>query len=135
VKARGPERGQTAGGDFKRRTLRVVFWSLAATLLFNSLLGDMGLVQGIRQRRAAARLRTEVAALRVQNTALTSDIRELREEPYRIETIAREELGLSRPGEIIFLFKQDGLPTTEEDDGVPQPTPPRAEPRTTRVAP
>jgi len=88
-----------------RQGLRLLFWILAGTLAFNSLFGDMGLVQGFRQRHAAARLRREVELLRQQNSRLVTDIKELRQDPYRIEAIAREELGLSRPGEIIFLFQ------------------------------
>jgi cell division protein FtsB len=65
----------------------------------------MGLVQGMRQRRAAARLRAEVRALRAENVRLTSEIDALKRDPYRIEAIAREQLNLSRPGEILFLFQ------------------------------
>ena len=100
-----------------RQGLRLLFWILAGTLAFNSLFGDMGLVQGFRQRHAAARLRREVEALRRENSRLVTDIKELRQDPYRIEAIAREELGLSRPGEIIFLF-QDYDP-----GGAPGPAP------------
>jgi len=52
---------------------------------------DMGLVQGFRQRRAAARLRREVEVLRQENARLVTDIKELRQDPYRIEAIARPE--------------------------------------------
>jgi cell division protein FtsB len=94
--------GRTA---FTRRALSTVFWFATLSLLFNALLGDMGLIQGLRQRREMTRLRQEVGALRQNNERLLADIKELRHDPYRIETIAREELGLTRPGEILFLFQ------------------------------
>jgi cell division protein FtsB len=104
-----------------RKLLRGLFWFLAVSLAFNSLFGDMGVIQGLRQRGLLGRLRREVADLRQQNARLIADIQSLRQDPYRIETIAREELGLSRPGEIIFLFQgpdaSPALPGAPESPG------------------
>ncbi len=97
-----------ATAELKKRTLRTIFWFLAAVLLFNLFLGEMGVIEGIRLRRTAARLEGEVRAMQAENEALDAEIGELRENPYRIEAIARQELGLSRPGEIIFLFPSVG---------------------------
>ncbi|MFQ5878040.1 MAG: septum formation initiator family protein [Acidobacteriota bacterium] len=92
----------------RRKALRTAFWFLASVLLFNALFGDMGLIQGLRQRRTAARLRAQVEALRAENAELRAEIEALgRESSYRIEAIAREDLGLSRPGEIVFLFQDE----------------------------
>ncbi len=95
--------------DLRRKALVLLFWFIALSLLFNSLFGDMGLIQGFRQRRQVRRTRAEVTALHAENDRLITEIQALRHDPYRIETIAREEFGLSRPGEIIFLF-QDSRP-------------------------
>ncbi|OLD66447.1 MAG: hypothetical protein AUI52_04185 [Acidobacteria bacterium 13_1_40CM_2_68_10] len=92
--------------DLRRKALLVLFWFVALSLLFNSLFGDMGLIQGYRQRHLVARLQQEVRTLRQGNDRLAGDISDLRHDPYRIEQIAREELGLSRPGEILFLFQE-----------------------------
>ena len=92
----------------RARLLRYVFWFLAASLLFNLIFGDMGIVEGLRERALACRLRGEVATLRAENDALATDIRALHTDPFRVESIAREQLGLARPGEIIFLFTADG---------------------------
>jgi len=88
----------------RRRAARAGFWVVAGVLLLNLLFGDMGVLAGIRQRRATSQLQSEVASLQVEHDALASDIQALNSNPFRIETIAREELGLARPGEIIFLF-------------------------------
>jgi cell division protein FtsB len=103
-----PIPGAAPPSDLSRRALQVLFWSVALSLGFNALFGDMGLIQGARQRRLAARLEQEVATVRAANETALAEIRALRLDPYRIETIAREELGLSRPGEIIFLFNGPG---------------------------
>jgi cell division protein FtsB len=101
----GDPRGRPQGvPPLARRTVRAVFWFLALSLLFNSLFGDMGLVERFRQKRVLAKLSREVASLRAENARLVTDIDDLRRDPYRIEAIAREELGLVKPGEIVFLF-------------------------------
>jgi cell division protein FtsB len=101
--------------DLRRKALLVLFWFLALSLLFNSLFGDMGLIQGYRQRQLLARLHVEVATLHQVNDRLAADIADLRHDPYRIEQIAREELGLSRPGEILFLFQEPEPDATPSD--------------------
>ena len=88
----------------RARAVRSGIWLLAGLLLFNLIFGDMGIVAGLRQRHAAARLRREVASLQAENDALLADVHALKTNPFRIESIAREQLGLARPGEIIFLF-------------------------------
>jgi len=100
-----PSRSVAPPSDLRRIGLRILFWFIALSLLFNSLFGDMGLIQGFRQRSTRARLGSEVAALRQQNAILATDIEALKRDPYRIEIVAREDLGLSRPGEILFLFQ------------------------------
>ena len=100
---------QAAPVDLRRKALVVLFWFIALSLLFNSLFGDMGLIQGHRQRRLLARLQGEVLTLRKANDRLAGDIDDLKHDPYRIEQIAREDLGLGRPGEILFLF-EDTIP-------------------------
>jgi cell division protein FtsB len=105
--------GQPGAFGLRRSALRTIFWFLAASLLFNAFFGDMGIVQALRQRRAAAHVRRQVRDLLSANQTLRADIEELRRNPYRIEAIAREDLGLSRPGEIIFIFQD----ATEGEEG------------------
>jgi len=93
----------------RARALRWCFGGLVVLLLFNLLFGDMGIIEGIRQRAAAARLRVDLRTLEDENAALAAEVKALGSDPFRIEAIAREELGLARPGEIIFLF-----PTAKE---------------------
>lgn len=100
--------------EFRRRFLRTVYWFLAVSVLFNLVFGEMGLIQGFRQRAKAHRIEREVEALQASNATLVNEIDDLRHNPYRIETIARQELGLCRPGEIIFLF-----PDGESNDEAP----------------
>jgi len=43
--------------------------------------------------------------LKQENAGLREQIRRLREDPEAIEAIARQDLGLMRPGEILVIVK------------------------------
>ena len=88
----------------RARALRSAVWVLAGLLLFNLIFGEMGIIAGLRQRHTMALLRREVAEHRQTTGALMDEVRALKTDPFRIESIARDQLGLARPGEIVFLF-------------------------------
>jgi cell division protein FtsB len=117
----------TADPAARARALRWTFGVIVALLLFNLVFGDMGVIQGIRQRHAVSILRGELREAETENASLEAEVKALGTDPFRIETIAREELGLARPGEIIFLF-----PTSK--DGVNNAAAPSA-PRAAAPAP
>ena len=86
------------------------FWShamlfLASILLVNGLFGERGLMQSIRARRALAETARDLARLRHDNAGLRDRARRLRSDPATIESVAREELGLMRAGEIVVTVK------------------------------
>jgi cell division protein FtsB len=56
----------------------------------------------MRQARHDARaLAADITALRAENAALRSRVERLRTDPATIEGVARETLGLVRPGELL----------------------------------
>jgi cell division protein FtsB len=80
-------------------------------LVVGSLFGDRGILQLMAQRQRALDLAREVEEIRADNVRLASEIHALRTDPRAIERIAREELGLARPGETVFLVKDVVVPT------------------------
>ena len=70
-----------------------------------SAVGDRGVVRLYRLIRTRADIAHEIARLREVNGHLAEEVRALREDPSRIEGIARDELGLVRPGEIVYDFR------------------------------
>jgi len=76
-------------------------------LLVGSLFGDRGILQLISQRERADALAREIEQLRADNSRLAADIGALRHDPAAIERIAREELGLARPGETVFAIREE----------------------------
>jgi cell division protein FtsB len=76
-------------------------------LVVGSLFGDRGLLQLVSQRERADALAREIEQLRADNSRLAADIRALRQDPAAIERLAREELGLARPGETVFVIREE----------------------------
>jgi cell division protein FtsB len=89
----------------RRRLLNYILGLVTVVLVVDALVGDKGLIETMRARRQFADLTASLAVLRQQNTQLRDDIRRLKEDPGTIESIAREELGLMRPGEVLFVVR------------------------------
>ena len=89
----------------KAATLFCVILVLA--LAVGSLFGDRGILQLVHQKERAARLAEELDELRAENLRLAGEIQSLRTDPRAIERLAREELGLARPGETVFLIRDE----------------------------
>lgn len=87
-----------------RRRLRVVG---AAVLLLGifAAVGERGIIRLYRLARTRADLALEIGRLNEANQQLAEQARALREDPSRLEAIARDELGLVRPGESIYDFR------------------------------
>ncbi len=59
-----------------------------------------------RFRKEILRLEKEIAMLRETNESLRSEIKALKEDPFYIEKTARDHLGLTKPGEIIYHIRR-----------------------------
>lgn len=81
-------------------------------LVAAAVLGDNGALQLWRLKSEVETLHKEVQALEAENDRLTQAITELRDDPSVLERIAREELGLVRPGERVLRFPR----TPRSDD-------------------
>jgi len=79
-------------------------------LVVGSLFGDRGILQVMTQRQRALELAREIEGIRGENARLAAEIHALRTDPRAIERIAREQLGLARPGETVFLIRDADAP-------------------------
>jgi cell division protein FtsB len=61
----------------------------------------------MRARRQYEQLARSLEDLKRENARLRDEARRLREDPTAIESLAREELGLVRPGEVVFILKDE----------------------------
>jgi len=107
LRLRDDRRRNEAGLRKKAVTLFGVILLIA--LVVGSLFGDRGILQLVSQRERAEALAREIDEMREQNRRLAQEIRALQTDPRAIERLAREELGLARPGEKVFVIRdQEG---------------------------
>ena len=78
---------------------------IACVLLLDALLGEQGLAQTLRARHERRTAAAALARLRDENAGLREQIRRLQEDPAAIEAVARRDLGLIRPGEVLVVVK------------------------------
>jgi cell division protein FtsB len=104
--ARRDERGRSDVGLRKKAAALGSIIALIA-LLVGSLFGDRGILHLVAQRERAESLKREIDELRTENARLAEEIAALKTDPRAIERLAREELGLVRPGETVFLIHED----------------------------
>ena len=76
-------------------------------LAVGAFFGDRGVLHLMQQKERAVILQAEIEELRSENAMLAEEIRALRSDPRAIERLAREELGLARAGETVFLVRDD----------------------------
>lgn len=73
-------------------------------MMYLTIWGEQGLVTVQAKQQETVRMIREIEALEHENARLSRDIQRLRDDKAYIERIAREELGLVRPGELVFEF-------------------------------
>ena len=87
-----------------RRTFQVLFVFVGSVLIANAIVGDRGLIATRAARRDSERLASHITMLRSENARPRKDSHRLRTDAAAIEAVARDEFGLLRPGEIVFLL-------------------------------
>lgn len=73
-------------------------------MTFLAIYGDQGW-RGIKRfQQEINKLQKRIELLQQENQSLAEEIQKLRTEPYYTEKIAREELGMVKPGEKVFII-------------------------------
>ena len=92
-----------------RKLHRRIVWGVGAVVSFYLLVplivGDMGLVKYFEMRRTHHQLQQEIQRVSDENKEIEDEIHALRSDPVKIEQLARERLGLVRPGETVYQFE------------------------------
>lgn len=86
---------------------------LAVYLLASFILGEMGLVKYYRMKAQYQALNEDIAELKQDNAKLLKEVRLLKTDPACIERIARDKLGLARPGEIVYYYGESQVVKSE----------------------
>lgn len=91
--------------DFWRRNLNWFLVAGLSLLLLQDVFGTHGLVAMRRSQKEAERTQKEINQINEENRQLEGRVKSLKTDPQTIERIAREEMGLARPGEYIFKIQ------------------------------
>jgi len=110
--------------QFSAFVRRNVVWFLVAgltLLVLQDIFGTHGVLAMRRSQQQAADIQKEIDQLNQENQKLQDRVKSLKSDPAAIERIAREEIGLARPGEYIFK-----IPQKPADSQAAAPSPPAA---------
>ncbi len=88
-----------------RRLLRHGLIFFTFVIVVDAIAGEKGLLALLQARREYAALERSLERARTENAGLREQARRLREDPNAVEEQARRELGLIKPGEIVFFIK------------------------------
>ena len=72
----------------------------------HNIFGTHGYLAMRRTQNEIKKVQTGLDQLNKENLDLEQEVKELRTDPHKIEKIARDELGLARPGEVIIKIPQ-----------------------------
>jgi cell division protein FtsB len=114
-------------GDFLRRNWSWFTAVALALLLLQDVFGNHGVLAMRRSQQEAREVQRQINQMNEENRQLEERVKALKTDPQAIERIAREEMGLARPGEYIFKIQPkpaDGSAATPS----PQPNDPAKQP-------
>jgi cell division protein FtsL len=76
-------------------------------LFLHDIFGTHGYLAMRRTKQDIERVQGEIARLNKENAELSQEVKALKSDPHKIESIARDELGLAKPGEVIIKIPKD----------------------------
>jgi cell division protein FtsB len=79
----------------------LVFSAILFALFF---VGDRGFLQARRQKAELRAAQEEVARIDAENRKLEAEVHALKNDPRALEKVAREKLGLVRPGDVVVVL-------------------------------
>jgi cell division protein FtsL len=89
------------------RHLLVIF---VVVLVVHDIFGPHGYLVMRRKQQEIRKVGAEIAKLNKENTTLDQNVTDLKSDPQTIQKIARDELGLAKPGEIIIKLPAQTAP-------------------------
>jgi cell division protein FtsB len=89
------------------RIALAVFGLLTVAMLLLAVFNDKGAIEVHAQARKLSATESEIGKIDNENKQLAEEIRALRSDPNAIEKLAREELKLVKPGEIVLVTPEN----------------------------
>ena len=86
------------------RALLLLGGVLSIVLGISVFFANRGIAELQASRKRVAELQTDINRLQVENARLRGEIDSVKKSTYAVERIAREELGMSKKGEVTYLL-------------------------------
>jgi cell division protein FtsB len=80
---------------------------LIAVMIVHDVFGTHGFLAMRRTQGEIKKVKADLDQLSKENATLEQEVKDLKTDPRLIEKIARDDLGLARPGEIIIRIPQE----------------------------
>ena len=80
---------------------------LIAVMIVHDVFGTHGFLAMRRTQSEIRKVKADLDQLGKENATLEQEVKDLKTDPRLIEKIARDDLGLARPGEIIIRIPQE----------------------------
>jgi len=77
---------------------------LTLVFLISFVFSDRGLPELQHARTRVSELRTNISRLETDNARLRAEIDSVKKSTYAVERIAREDLGMSKRGEVVYML-------------------------------
>ena len=103
---------------FLRRNTRQILGAAFLALLLQGIFGTHGFLAMRRTQQEIRQVREQIGKLNAENKSLAGEVNALKTDPKAIERIAREDMGLVRPGEMIYKLPDPPPPRDSQKPGL-----------------
>jgi cell division protein FtsB len=105
-----PKISRDEAAAYLRRNARQILGLALFALFLHDVFGAHGFMAMRRTQKEIEQIREQIGKLNDENKSLSEQVTSLKTDPKAIERIAREEMGLARPGEIIYKLPDAAKP-------------------------
>jgi cell division protein FtsB len=95
---------------YLREHLRQILVLGLFALLVHDVFGTHGFIAMRRTQKEIEQIHDQISKINDENKSLSDQVNSLKTDPRAIERIAREEMGLARPGELIYKLPDSAKP-------------------------
>jgi cell division protein FtsB len=91
----------------KAKAALIFLAGFSLLVLMAAVFGQQGMLKVRELEKEKAHLAARVDALESRNDRLRGQVRHLQSDPFLYEKLARERLGLVKPGEVVYDFRPE----------------------------
>ena len=100
-------RGSRLNGRVTLKAVVLLSGVIVVVFLISFLFSKGGISELQQSRLRVVEIQQEVERLRAENQKLSEQINSLRESTFSVEKIAREDLGMAKDGEIVYVLDDE----------------------------